>query len=87
MVAAEVKRPPAPPPLAEVEARRAAPADAAAVALSVVRPDRHHYLPLIVDLDALEDSPLQAEQACPYPFLAHVVTAPFVSDSFDKPET
>jgi hypothetical protein len=77
---AEVQRPPAPPPLAEVEARGATAADAAAIALAMVRRDRRHYLPLIVDLDALDDRPLQAEQACPYPFLAHVVAAPSVSD-------
>jgi hypothetical protein len=60
--------------------RSAAPADAAAVALSMVGPDRHHCLLLVVDLDVLDDRSLQAEQACPCPFLAHVVAAPFDSD-------
>ena len=76
---AEVERPPAATPLAKVEARGSAPADTAAITLPVVRPDRHHYLLFVVDLHALDDRPLQPEQACPYPFLAHVVAAPFVS--------
>jgi hypothetical protein len=51
---AEVQRPPASPPLAEVEARGSAAADAAAVTLPMVRADRHHYLPPIVELHALD---------------------------------
>ena len=48
--------------LVEAEAFCTAPAAAAAVALSVVRPHRHHHLPAVGYLHALERRPIQADQ-------------------------
>src|SRR3954470_4733505 len=73
---AQVQRAPAPPPLAEVEPRRPAPADTKTVALTPVRPGGHDDLARLADPHILDHSPAQPEQPRPYPDTAHVVSPP-----------
>ena len=76
----EIQRPPAPPALAEIEPRTAAPTDPTAIALMPARPDLHHHLLLIAEAHRFHDRGAQPEQPRPYPSDAHVATAPFASD-------
>src|SRR5215210_4235368 len=60
----------------EIEPWAATPADAAAVTLTPIRPGHDDQLTLVTDPHVLDDGPLQAKQARPYPDAAHVVSPP-----------
>ncbi len=83
----EIQRAPAPPPVFEIKARTAAPADTAAITLSPVRPDSDHELSLAAAVDVLDDRPLQPQQPGPYPCSVHVASSSsrFRSSSSQNP--
>jgi hypothetical protein len=62
----KVQRPPAPPPLALVEAAAAPPAHSAAALGALAGPHRHHdRLGVLVELHSLDDRPLDTKQPGP----------------------
>jgi len=83
----QVERPPAPPALALVVAGAAAPTDPAAAPLAPIRVHVHNQRAVPVELDPLNDRPLDTEQPPhPYPCLQHAVSLLSRSDP-RKPET
>jgi hypothetical protein len=82
----KVQRPPAPSPLALIEAGAAPAADPAAPPAPSCRSHRRHdRVGLLVEADRFDDGVLDAEQPCPYPLGLHAVS-PFYETSLRQPE-